>query len=78
MLLEREYCGYGSPVPHRGCKYNTENFYKSLVVLESESPYIKNKKLIEQARLMGYDYLAQQKRYEVPKSWTNHTFNSGK
>ena len=76
MLLDRQYSGYGDPVPHRGCKYNLENFYQRIVILESDSPYIKNKKLNMQAKLKGYDYMSQQTRYPVPVEWFSNSFNS--
>lgn len=76
LPLQEPYLGHGtSPIPHRGCKYNLQNFYKSLVILESDSPYVKRKKMEQQDKLR---ILPNYTRYEVPKSWYAYTFKSGK
>lgn len=54
-LSEPFYGQNSSPKPHRGCKYNLENFYTSLVILESDSPYIKATKTNKQKELLGVD-----------------------
>jgi len=56
LPLSEPYFGHGTnPVAHRGCKYNTENYFKNLVVQESDSPYVKATKINQQKKLLGVD-----------------------
>lgn len=56
LPLSEPYNGHGTkPIAHRGCKYNIDNFYKSLVILESDSPYVKATKRNQQDKLMGIE-----------------------
>ena len=56
LPLSEPYNGHGTkPVAHRGCKYNIDNFFKSLVILESDSPYVRATKINKQKELYGVD-----------------------
>jgi hypothetical protein len=56
LPLSEPYFGHGTkPVAHRGCIYNIGNFFKNLVVQESDSPYIKATKINQQKKLLGVD-----------------------
>lgn len=54
LPLSQPYLGHGTqPQAHRQCKYNTENFFTQLVILESDSPYVKATKMKQQDKLRG-------------------------
>ena len=74
LLLTEPYDGYSLPKRHCGCKYNRDNFYTKLVILESDNVFVKARKMKEQKELMGFDYIKEQIRYPVPKSWYSYSF----
>jgi hypothetical protein len=94
LPLSEPYNGQGTnPVAHRGCKYNTENFFTSMVIQEKDSPYIKKVKINTQNKLIGVDesghslverLILQRTPEEVQsynefiKKATEQSFNSGK
>src|ERR1044071_5138782 len=94
LPLSEPYNGHGTkPVAHRGCKYNTENFFNSRVILESDSPYIKKVKMNLQNKLLsidesGHTYVERlilgrlpeevQRYDEFIKKATAQTFTGGK
>jgi hypothetical protein len=56
MPLSEPYYGHGTkPVAHRGCVYNLGNFYKNLVLQESDTPYVRATKINQQKKLFGVD-----------------------
>ena len=56
LPLSKPYYGRGtSPVAHRGCTYNTENFYDKIVIHEKDQRFVRNKKMREQDKLMGVE-----------------------
>ena len=56
LPLSEPYYGHGTkPIAHRGCKYNTENFFKNLVIQDKDSNYIKSTKRNQQNKLFGVD-----------------------
>ena len=56
LPLSEPYFGHGTkPVAHRGCIYNLGNYFKNLVVQESDSPYVKATKINQQKKLLGVD-----------------------
>ena len=56
LPLSKPYMGQGTqPVPHRGCTYNTENFYDKIVIHEKDQRFVVNKKIREQNKLFGVD-----------------------
>ncbi len=56
LPLSQPFAGRGNtPVAHRGCIYNIDNFFKSLVILESDSPYVKATKRNQQDKLFGVE-----------------------
>ena len=56
LPLSEPYNGHGTkPIAHRACKYNTENYYKSLVILEKDSPFVRAAKIKKQHELLGVD-----------------------
>ena len=56
LPLSEPYFGHGTkPVAHRGCIYNLGNYFKNLVVQESDSPYVKATKINQQKKLLNID-----------------------
>lgn len=56
LPLSEPYMGHGTnPKAHRGCKYNTDNFYKNLVIIDTDSNYVKATKRNQQRKLLGVD-----------------------
>ena len=93
MPLSEPYHGHGTtPKAHRGCTYNTEKFYNSHIILESDSPYMKKVKMNIQNKLLGIEngyswaerLILQRTDIEVKnynefiKKATEQSFNSGK
>lgn len=56
LPLSKPYKGQGtSPVAHRKCVYNIDNFYNQLIILEKDSKFVKDKKMKEQDKLYGVE-----------------------
>jgi len=56
LPLSKPYNGYGTePVAHRGCTYNTENFFNKIVFLEKDTKFLRRKKMKIQNKLFGVD-----------------------
>ncbi len=56
LPLSKPFNAHGtSPVAHRGCTYNTENFYSQLVISEKDSQFVKAKKVSQWKQLVGAD-----------------------
>jgi hypothetical protein len=92
LPLSKPFNAHGtSPVAHRGCVYNIDNFYNQLVILEKDSKFIQNKKMQEQDKLFGVDesglslvqrlikdrtVVELQRCNEFIKHYTDNTFDS--
>jgi hypothetical protein len=56
LPLSKPFTAHGtSPVPHRGCIYNSDNFYSKIVIHEDDSKFVKAKKMSKQDEWVGRD-----------------------
>jgi hypothetical protein len=56
LPLSKPFNAHGTtPVAHRGCTYNMDNFYTQLIVLEKDSQFVKAKKVSQWKQLLDVD-----------------------
>lgn len=56
LPLSQPFTAHGtSPIAHRKCVYNIDNFYNQLVIQNKDSRFVKSKKMKEQDKLYGVD-----------------------
>ena len=54
LPLSKPFNAYGTtPVAHRGCVYNADNFYEKVVIHDNDSKFVKQKKMQIQDKLFG-------------------------